>query len=92
MMDRESARIHFKREGDDVLAIFPDFQRIDHQGQAVMVCYAHVGQHGEGGVGYCKKLKDATPQEYEPLLRELDRIGYDVEILNGKRYRRRRQG
>lgn len=40
-------------------------------------CYAHLGQHGSADTGYAAKLKPATPEQYAPLLRELESIGYE---------------
>lgn len=39
-------------------------------------CYAHIGQHGSADTSYAAALKPATPEQYAPLLRELESIGY----------------
>lgn len=44
-----------------------------------MVCYAHVGQHASASFAwYSTQTRPASPEEYEPLLRELRSI-YEVE-------------
>lgn len=43
------------------------------------VCYAHVGQHGECSLQWAhQNTRPATPDEYAPLLRELEQR-YSVE-------------
>jgi hypothetical protein len=46
-----------------------------------VMSYQHIGQHGEASVMLGRSLKLATPEEYEPLLRELRRI-YAPEPVN----------
>lgn len=46
----------------------------------VMV-YCHVGQHGEGDYGaVIQHSRPATPEEYALLKRELEGIGYVLEV------------
>lgn len=40
-------------------------------------CYTHLGQHGSADTGYAGSLKPATLEQYAPLLRELEQIGYE---------------
>lgn len=40
-------------------------------------CYAHLGQHSTADTNYAARLKPATPEQYAPLLRELEQIGYE---------------
>ena len=39
--------------------------------------YAHIGQHSSACTSYAANLKPATPEQYAPLLKELERIGYE---------------
>lgn len=39
-----------------------------------VMSYMHVGQHSEASRGIGRNLKLATPEEYAPLLRELESI------------------
>jgi hypothetical protein len=65
----------------DVLAIMPDTN--DHWDQ--VSCYQHMGQHGHGVYSVMMSTtRPATPEEYAPLLRELESIGYRVDVR--KRY------
>ncbi len=45
--------------------------------------YAHIGQYCGCAIDYAKDKKEATKEQYEGLLRELEHQGYnDLEILN----------
>ena len=45
-----------------------------------MGCYAHHGQHSSASIEYVVSCKRATPEQYAPLLAELQRIGYRLKI------------
>ena len=80
--DKEKTRVLFvyPRYDDgqrEVLAIFPD-QRLF---SGAISCYAHVGQHGSCSYSFLKRTK-ATKEQYTPLLKELQSIGYNVEVVN----------
>lgn len=49
-----------------------------------VVSYMHVGQHGEASRYLGRDLRLATPEEYEPLRKELARI-YECEVVPVKR-------
>lgn len=55
-----------------VVAWFPD----QEANPGYMVCYEHIGQHGEGTYPH-PQMTAATPDEYAELLRELVSLGYD---------------
>jgi len=50
------------------------------KGQWLRTCYAHIGQHGECDESFSKRKK-AAPEQYAPLLRELESIGYSVKVV-----------
>ena len=50
------------------------------KGQWLRGCYARVGQHSECAESFAKR-KRATPEQYAPLLRELESIGYNVQVV-----------
>ncbi len=76
----EDVGVEFRRWPDgDVIALMPGVPW-DHHGNCAS--YMHVGQHGGAQYpGLCGNTVPATPDEYAPLLAELERIGYRVEIL-----------
>jgi len=51
------------------------------RGHWLRLCYARVGQHGECYDGM-QKRKKATPEQYAPLARELESLGYNLQIMN----------
>jgi hypothetical protein len=67
----------FWRESYDVIALFPD---IPETGGACM-SYEHVGQHGGADYSHVvAQSRPATPEEYAPLKRELESIGYTLAV------------
>jgi hypothetical protein len=68
----------------DVLALFVDKERThDEKGRhfPFIDCYAHVGQHSNACKSFLRR-KLATKEEYLPLLRELESLGYIVSVIN----------
>lgn len=75
-------KIIFKHheENKETFAFFPD-EVFDSKGNKTS--YAHIGQHGACSEDYANESRQATAEEYKPLLNELISIGYDdLEILN----------
>ena len=50
-----------------------------------VMCYQHVGQHGEASLEYYNSLKPASPDEYADLLAELKSIYDDVNLVVRKK-------
>lgn len=66
----------------EVLAVFmrkDAGMRYSHP-QWLRGCYAHVGQHGECYDGM-QRRKKATVEQYAPLKREMESLGYQLEIV-----------
>ena len=79
-------RVIFRKfpEGD-VVALLPECEA--NPGQ--VVCYQHVGQHGEADRNIAQWTLPATEAEYASLLRELHAIGYeDLRVAKRMRFRR----
>lgn len=53
-----------------------------NQNRSHRTCYAHIGQHSVCSPDYVRRLKKATPNQYYKLQKELEGIGYDLEIRN----------
>lgn len=68
-----------KRYGD-VIAFFP--QLADTMNPNQCSSYMHVGQHSSADVALIKTLQKATPEEYAPLKKELERIGYKLIVAD----------
>ena len=58
---------------NEITAVFPTIEA----NPGYMVCYAHIGQHGECGQGWYYTTRPAKPDEYSDLLAELIGLGYD---------------
>lgn len=65
-----------KFEDGDVVALFPTETWAPDVTNTI-TSYQHVGQHGGASIRLLYTLEPATPEEYAPLLRELESIGYD---------------
>lgn len=80
--DTQSAVVVFKKfpEGD-VIALFP-YEVADPSGN--IMSYMHIGQHGAASPELVQELEDATPAEYGNLQKELERIGYELDIVDAK--------
>ena len=60
----------------------------EHCAAWLTACYAHVGQHAEADIRILRNGRRATPDEYEPLLKELqDIVGYNVRVHQKGRLR-----
>ena len=78
-----TTKVIFRRWRDtgEIIAYFPEVE--EHDGS--IMSYMHVGQHG--GATYPNSgTAAATAEEYAPLQRELESIGYQLRVM--KRARR----
>lgn len=69
-------QFYFNEREQDLFAFFVH----SDEGGGHKLCYSHVGQHCGCCMEYVNESRLATLEEYEPLLQELDSIGYDVLI------------
>lgn len=72
-------RPEFQEAGGDVIAIFPELPG-DSNPYRTCLSYQHIGQHGAMIVDYTDITRPASPAEYADLQRELESIGYDLDI------------
>ena len=63
------------------VAVFPQlkYNKILY-GNDLITCYAYVGQHSSCSKAWVKEQVKATPEEYNYLKLELERIGYNLKI------------
>lgn len=64
----------------EVVAFFPQLPAC----YGNIVCYEHIGQHGEASLEFYRECKLATEEEYATLLSELQSV-YDDCILDVKK-------
>ena len=82
--DKHKTYVRFVIFKGEVLAVFMRTSadvRCDYRGYWVRSCYARVGQHGECYDGM-QKRKPATKEQYAPLAKELESLGYNLVIMN----------
>lgn len=94
MTDKEKTTVIFRkyRAGDKaVVAIFPYVIWGRHGNDIYTVAsYERVGQHGGASIGLVGMTNAAKPNEYFHLKRELERLGYNLEVkrrVNYAKYR-----
>lgn len=63
-------------EPKELQAFFPEIEAQD----GFMECYAHIGQHSYCCTAFYQEATPATEEEYKDLLKELEDIGYDLEV------------
>ncbi len=68
--------IYRKGEGGEVVAFLPELPA----SRGNIVCYAHIGQHGEASIEYYHGTEKALPSEYAPLHKELKAIYSDYKL------------
>jgi hypothetical protein len=75
------------KDTGDVIALFPEL--IANRTRYACESYMHVGQHSPADyIGVIQRTRPARQEEYEPLLRELQSIGYRLFIRT--RYTRKK--
>jgi hypothetical protein len=89
-MENEITKVVFrkwpKREGGDVIALFPENIAVGYYCDS----YQHVGQHGAADYsGVVSMTKPAKPEEYAALKRELESAPYEYKLRVIRRYTRR---
>jgi hypothetical protein len=80
-MSEPVTRVVFRKWKDDgqVIALMPDEP---FSTPYDVTSYQHIGQHGSADYRVCvSATRPATPEEYAPLLRELEQIGYNVRPI-----------
>jgi len=79
--DTEYTKVIFKKwpkkEGGDVIAFFPE---VPEDSFDQCASYQHIGQHSGATISLIGDLRRATPEEYQPLFKELEGIGYRLKV------------
>lgn len=79
LIDKNGYTNQEENEKGQVFAFFTD-EMYSHD-KNLRTCYSHIGQHSACHVDYAKESRPATPAEYADLKRELESIGYNLEII-----------
>lgn len=74
-------QVKFKKFEGEIIAIFPnELYNEKLYGKTQLMSYQHLGQHGACSSSLLK-CRNAKPSEYRALKRELESIGYNLEVL-----------
>lgn len=80
--DKEKTRVIFRKfkGSEDLIALFPQIP--GDNDIATCSSYMHIGQHGAANLVHCMcyATLPAEPKEYEGLKKELEGLGYNLEI------------
>lgn len=78
---KQKTKVIFRKfvDNDEVIAFFPELP--GSYDPRTCLTYLRVGQHGSGIADVSGTLK-ASEKEYSSLLKELTKIGYDLEIVH----------
>ena len=81
-----------ERDSEDVFAYFPEIFGDASLSRYIMSAYSHIGQHSACRLSYAMECKQATTNQYLPLLNELIGQGYnDLLIMNSQEIECHRQ-
>jgi len=73
-------KVIFKMLEGEVIALFP--QEVNEVNSRWIMSYMHIGQHSDASKDLLQELPDATPDQYSDLKKELETLGYQLQILN----------
>ena len=69
----------FKDTGE-VIALFPELPGTNDY--CTCSSYMHIGQHSSASVSLSSVTVRAREEDYMPLKRELESLGYNLEVIN----------
>jgi hypothetical protein len=67
-------------EPQNIFAYFPN--ESDFNDKDLRTSYAHIGQHSSCHIDYANECEKATNEQYNDLAKELEHLGYNLNILN----------
>lgn len=78
----EKVKVIFRKDKEgNVIAFFPE-ARVN---RGNVMSYMHIGQHSEASYGFYMETKNATKEEYSPLLQELTKVYHDCTLVVKKK-------
>ena len=75
-------RFLIRPKSEELFAVFPQIKYgFNGYRNDLLVCYAHIGQHGSAAPEYIRECRKATEIEYKDLLNELtNQVGYNLRV------------
>lgn len=80
--ERIKVDVQFRIIDDEVIAVFP----YEIFSKTLTMGYSHIGQHGGCAWDINTFTKPASEEQYKDLLKELQAIGYDVNIIKRRNH------
>lgn len=75
-------RVKFVNLDNEVFALFPDELYNERlYGKDQVMSYMRIGQHGAASRSFMRR-KSVGPEKYASLKRELETIGYKLEVIS----------
>lgn len=75
----DKVKVIYRKKDGNIIAFLPELRA----NVGNIVCYEHIGQHGEASLEYYHSTEKATPAEYAELHKELQKV-YGRYELNVK--------
>ena len=83
MNEEEKIEVVFLKESDgSIFAVFNENYNSEIYKDIVKWSYSSIGQHGACHIDYISECEVASPVEYESLKKELESLGYNLEIID----------
>lgn len=81
-MKKDVTKVIFRKftATDDIIAIFPELVGTQDWENDCM-SYMTIGQHGAASVDLAKYTQPCTDREYSKLKKELESLGYNLQIV-----------
>lgn len=77
----EKINVAFRKfEDGEIIAVFID-NKYKKESGGYYLSYMHIGQHGNCEPGLVDELETANKTEYTPLKKELESLGYVINII-----------
>ena len=78
----KKVNVAFRKFDDgEVIAIFPSIFPVPQNSTKEVLSYMHIGQHAMASESLVNELEKASKEEYTPLKKELETIGYIINVL-----------
>ena len=79
-MDEQPTKVIFRKETDGTItAVFPELPGTNDP--QTFTVYAHIGQHSSANYDWYRTTTAASLHECESLFRELQSIGYNLQVV-----------
>ena len=86
LKDNFKTQVLFRVGKDGIVFALMPYELADITGS--VMSYQHLGQHGSADYDYCLRTsKNATTEQALSLYKELEGIGYNLEVIKRRNYK-----